>query len=217
MLVLRVPAWLADTNAYVIADGPGGMAVLIDAPPEPEKIGAVLAEHDLAVEGILLTHGHVDHSGGSGALAGTTGAAVSVHPDDDFLTLHPEEQLRSMWGLTPPGSYEVPPRFERLSDGQRLSLAGFDLEVRHTPGHTPGHCCFLLAEQETLFSGDQLFAGSIGRFDFPYGDGDALFRSMRERVMTLDDGVRVLPGHGPETTIGRERKTNPFRFEWEDR
>ena len=156
MLVLRVPAWLADTNAYVIADGPGGMAVLIDAPPEPEKIGAVLAEHDLAVVGILLTHGHVDHSGGSGALAGTTGSAVYVHPDDDFLTLHPEEQLRSMWGMTPPGSYEVPPRFERLSDGQMLSLAGFDLEVRHTPGHTPGHCCFLLADQETLFSGDQL-------------------------------------------------------------
>jgi glyoxylase-like metal-dependent hydrolase (beta-lactamase superfamily II) len=120
-----------------------------------------------------------------------------------------------MWGMSPPGSYDLPERFERLEDGQILDLAGLSFEVRHTPGHTPGHCCFLLADQETLFSGDQLFAGSIGRTDFPYGDGNALFRSMREKVMTLDDGVRVLPGHGPETTIGRERSTNPFRGEWE--
>ena len=214
MLILRVPAWVADTNGYVIADGPGGMAVLIDAPPEPERISGVLVEHDLTVVGILLTHGHVDHSGGSGALAKSTGSAVYVHPDDDFLTLHPLEQLRSMWGMAPPGSYDLPERFESLEDGETLALAGFDFEVRHTPGHTPGHCCFYLDDEETLFSGDQLFAGSIGRFDLPGGDGDSLFRSMRERVMPLDDGVRVLPGHGPETTIGRERATNPFRFEW---
>ena len=215
MLLLRVPAWLTETNGYVIAEGPGSMAVLVDTPPEPEKIAVVLAEHDLAVVGILLTHGHVDHSGGSGALAGSTGSAVYVHPDDDFLTLHPREQLISIFGLAPPGSYDLPPRFERLVDGQTLALAGLDFEVRHTPGHTPGHCCFYLEDQETLFSGDQLFAGSIGRFDLPGGDGEALFQSMRERVMSLDDEVRVLPGHGPETSIGRERATNPFRLEWE--
>ncbi len=163
----------------------------------------------------MLTHGHIDHTGGSGELARATGASVYVHPDDDFLTLHPVEQLRAMFGMTPPGAYDVPEKFEAVSDGDRIRLAGLEFEVRHTPGHTPGHCCFYLEQQETLFSGDQLFAGSIGRFDFPYGDGDALFRSMRERVMTLDDDVRVLPGHGPETTIGRERVANPFRFEWE--
>ncbi|HEY6627603.1 MAG TPA: MBL fold metallo-hydrolase [Acidimicrobiia bacterium] len=215
MLIVRVPAWLADTNAYIVADEPGGMAVVIDAPPEPEKVGAVLAEHGLAAVGILLTHGHIDHSGGSGSLSKTTGASVYVHPDDDFLTLHPAQQLSSMWGMNPPGSYDLPERFESLADGQVLDLAGLSFEVRQTPGHTPGHCCFLLAEQETLFSGDQLFAGSIGRTDFPYGDGAALFRSMREKVMTLDDEVRVLPGHGSETTIGRERATNPFRDNWE--
>jgi glyoxylase-like metal-dependent hydrolase (beta-lactamase superfamily II) len=191
------------------------MAVVVDAPPEPERVGAVAAEHGLAVVGILLTHGHVDHSGGSGALSRATGSAVYIHPDDDFLTLHPTQQLASMFGMSPPGSYDLPERFERLEDGQILELAGLSFEVRHTPGHTPGHCCFFLADQETLFSGDQLFAGSIGRFDFPYGDGEALFRSMREKLMTLDDDVQVLPGHGPGTTIGRERRTNPFRFEWE--
>ncbi len=215
MLIVRVPAWLADTNAYIVADEPGGLAVVIDAPPEPEKVGAVLAEYGLAAVGILLTHGHIDHSGGSGALSRISGAAVYVHPDDDFLTLNPSQQLSSMWGMSPPGSYDLPEHFDRLEDGQVLDLAGLSFEVRHTPGHTPGHCCFLLSDQETLFSGDQLFAGSIGRTDFPYGDGAALFRSMREQVMTLDDGIRVLPGHGPETTIGRERTTNPFRGEWE--
>jgi len=210
-----VPAWLADTNAYIVANESGGLAVVVDAPPDPERVGAVVAEHGLAVAGILLTHGHVDHSGGSGALAASTGASVHVHPDDDFLTLHPAEQLAAMFGMTPPGSYDLPSCFESLAHGQVLDLAGLSFEVRHTPGHTPGHCCFLLADQETLFSGDQLFAGSVGRTDLPRGSWDDLLVSMREQVMTLDDGVRVLPGHGPETTIGRERRSNPFAASWE--
>lgn len=205
-----MPAWLAETNAYIVANEPGGLAVVVDAPPEPEKVGAVLAEHGLAAVGILLTHGHIDHSGGSGVLAASTGASVYVHPDDDFLTLHPSEQLASMFGMTPPGSYELPSRFESLADGQILDLAGLSFEVRHTPGHTPGHCCFLLADQETLFSGDQLFAGSIGRTDLPGGSMPALMRSMAEKVTVLPGDTRVLPGHGPETTIRRELETNPF-------
>lgn len=210
MLIVRVPAWLAETNAYIVASEPGGLAVVVDAPPEPEKVGAVVAEHGLAVVGILLTHGHIDHSGGSGALAVSTGASVYVHPDDDFLTLHPSQQLASMFGMSPPGSYELPERFERLGDGQILDLAGLSFEVRHTPGHTPGHCCFLLADQETLFSGDQLFAGSIGRTDLPGGSMPDLMRSMAEKVTVLPGDTRVLPGHGPETTIRREIETNPF-------
>ncbi|MEX1133575.1 MAG: MBL fold metallo-hydrolase [Acidimicrobiia bacterium] len=210
MLIVRVPAWLAETNAYIVANEPGGLAVVVDAPPEPEKIGAVVAEQGLAVVGILPTHGHVDHSGGSGALAASTGAAVYVHPDDDFLTMHPSQQLAAMFGMTPPGSYELPERFERLVDSQVLDLGGLSFEVRHTPGHTPGHCCFLLANQETLFSGDQLFAGSIGRTDLPGGSMPDLMHSMAEKVTVLPGDTRVLPGHGPETTIRREIETNPF-------
>ncbi|MEX1124828.1 MAG: MBL fold metallo-hydrolase [Acidimicrobiia bacterium] len=210
MLIVRVPAWLAETNAYIVANEPGGLAVVVDAPPDPERVGAVVAEHGLAVVGILLTHGHIDHSGGSGALAASTGASVYVHPDDDFLTLHPSEQLASLFGMTPPGSYDLPSHFERLEDGQILDLAGLSFEVRHTPGHTPGHCCFLLADQETLFSGDQLFAGSIGRTDLPGGSMPDLMRSMAEKVTVLPGDTRVLPGHGPETTIRREIETNPY-------
>jgi glyoxylase-like metal-dependent hydrolase (beta-lactamase superfamily II) len=97
-----------------------------------------------------------------------------------------------------------------LIDAEVLSLAGFALEVRHTPGHTPGHCCFYLEAEETLFSGDQLFARSVGRTDLPGGDWETLLSSMKGRVLDLPDGTQVLPGHGPETTIGAERRHNPF-------
>jgi glyoxylase-like metal-dependent hydrolase (beta-lactamase superfamily II) len=210
----RIPAWLADTNCYVLV-GDNDNAVLIDAPPDPDRIGAHLAEHRLAVVGILLTHGHVDHTGGAGKLAAQSGAVTYVHPDDDFLTLHPIEQLGALFGAKPPGSYEVPERMESLVDGQTLDIAGLTLQVRHTPGHTPGHCCFYSEEEGILFSGDQLFAGSIGRTDLPGGSFERLMASMRDRVMTLDDDTEVLPGHGPFTTIGRERAANPFRSDWE--
>ena len=214
LLIKEIPAWVAETNAYVIADEPGGQAIVVDAPPDPEKIGAYLAEIDVSLVGIALTHGHIDHTGGAGYLARTTGALTYVHPDDDFLTRHPEEQLKAIFGMTPPGEYDLPERFENLADGQSLQIGPVTLEVRQTPGHTPGHCCLYWESEGVLFSGDQLFAGSVGRTDLPGGSWDELMVSMRERVMVLDDEVRVLPGHGPETTIGHERSTNPFRQDW---
>lgn len=213
MQIEVIPAWVAGTNAYLVAfdDGRG---FLVDAPPDPDEIGEHIARLDVAVVGILLTHGHVDHTGGAGKIAAGSGAITYAHPDDEFLTMHPSEQLRRMFGMVPPGSYELPDRIEDLRDGQVLALGDADLEVRHTPGHTPGHCCFYWESEGTMFTGDQLFAGSIGRTDLPGGSYQQLARSMREHVMTLDDDVRVLPGHGPETTIGRERATNPFRGDW---
>ncbi|HEY5890338.1 MAG TPA: MBL fold metallo-hydrolase, partial [Acidimicrobiia bacterium] len=195
---------------YLVFDESDKVAMLVDAPPDPDRIGQVALDLGVSIGAVLLTHGHIDHIGGSGQIAKRFDSQVFVHPDDDFLTLHPVEQATRMFGFLPPGSYEVPDEISALEDGQNLDLAGFSVEVRQTPGHTPGHCCFYLAEQETLFSGDQLFAGSVGRTDLPGGSTAALLESMAARVLTLDDQVRVLPGHGDETTIGWERTTNPF-------
>ena len=210
MLIDSRSLWFAETNTYVLAPERGGAALIIDAPPDPEGVAGLLAHHDLAPVAMLITHGHVDHVGGAGAVARSTGVRAYVHPDDDFLTLDPETQLRSLLGMVPPGDYAPPATFEHLTDGQRLDLAGLTVEVRQTPGHTPGHCCFYLEAEGTLFSGDQLFAGSIGRTDLPGGDFGALMASMSAKVLTLDDDVVVRPGHGPATTIGRERTSNPF-------
>ena len=210
MLITSEALWLAQTNCYLIANEEGGTAVAVDAPPDPDAIARLAKAYDLTVVALLITHGHVDHAGGAGAVNRATGASVYVHRDDDFLTLDPTAQMRSLFGMVPPGDFAPPEEITSLHHGQRLHLAGLEFEVRHTPGHTPGHCCFFIEEEGVLMSGDQLFRGSVGRTDLPGGSWNELISSMNEQVLTLPDEVRVLPGHGPETTIGFERRTNPF-------
>lgn len=202
--------WLAGTNCWVVASDRGGPAVVIDAPPDVAGVAALLARHDLYPAAVLLTHAHIDHLGGAGGVAAAHQAAVHLHPDDEWLARDPEAQLRTMWGARPPGDYEPPHRYAALEHGQSLDMAGMTLDVIHTPGHTPGHCCFHLPDEGLLFSGDQLFAGSIGRTDLPGGDHEALMRSMEQRIVTLPPATDVLPGHGPTTTLARELASNPF-------
>lgn len=216
MILTSAELWAAATNCYVIAPERGGPAVIVDAPPDVDAIVRLLTAQDLVPVALLVTHGHVDHAGGVARVVDQTGVSAYLHPDDDYLVSDPATQLRSIFGFVPPGAEEFAPpdRYVDLTHGQRLEFAGFDFEVRHTPGHTRGHCVFVVEEEGLLFSGDQLFAGSIGRSDLPGGDFRMLMTSMRTHVMTLPDDTRVLPGHGPETTIGRERVVNPFIVEY---
>ena len=211
-LIAGTPLWVADTNCFVVAPEPGGPAVIVDAPPDPEGVAVLLAKHDLYPEAVLITHGHVDHTGGTGRISRSTGATAYLHPADDWLAQDPSSQLLTLFGALPDGAnnFAPPETFTWLADGEKLDLAGLTWEVLHTPGHTPGHCCFLLGDEGVLFSGDQLFSGSVGRTDLPGGSWAELMKSMKEKVLVLDDAVDILPGHGPVTTLGHERAFNPF-------
>ena len=213
ILIDAEPLWAFQTNTYVVAAERGGAAVVIDAPPDPQGIGGLLARHDLTPVAALVTHGHIDHVGGVDGIVSPTVSAY-LHPDDLDMARHPGEQLRRLLGADPfGGTAVVTAPFTDLVDDDLLELAGIRFRVLHTPGHTPGHCCFVLEDEGVLFSGDQLFAGSIGRTDLPGGSYPTLMASMADRILPLPDETRVLPGHGPSTTLADERRTNPFLLE----
>jgi glyoxylase-like metal-dependent hydrolase (beta-lactamase superfamily II) len=211
VLIDAAPLWHFQTNTYVIAPDAGGPAVVVDAPPEPEGVGALLARHDLTPVAVLVTHGHIDHVGGVDGIASPTVRAY-LHPDDVNMARHPGEQLRALLGTTFASDDEelISTQFHDLVDGETLDIAGLSFDVLHTPGHTPGHCCFHVRDAGVLFSGDHLFQGSIGRTDLPGGSYETLMESMAARILPLPEDTAVLPGHGPTTTLAAERMLNPF-------
>ncbi|MDH3538924.1 MAG: MBL fold metallo-hydrolase, partial [Acidimicrobiia bacterium] len=147
MLIDSRELWLAGTNCYIVAPEHGGLAVVVDAPPDPDGVAQLLKVHDLTPVALLLTHAHVDHLGGAGSLTRSYEVSAYLHPDDGWLAESPEAQLRALFGMVPPGDYAPPRRFVDLRDGDLLELAGMSLQVLHTPGHTPGHCCFLMSSE----------------------------------------------------------------------
>ncbi len=218
MLLERIRLWVADTNAWIVAPaGPGGECLLVDAPPDPAAILHLLQRLQLRLVALLTTHGHVDHIGGTGPVvrAQDHEVPVHVHDGDRHMLLDPIGTGGALGRLLEAEGLDVrPPELIcDLDDGQRVSGAGVALTAVHTPGHTAGSTCFQLdvdGEAPMLFSGDHLFKGSIGRTDLPGGSFEALMSSMAEKILPMADDVRVLPGHGPITTVGHERATNPF-------
>ncbi len=222
MRIWELSLWLAETNSYVVAaDGPGGECVLVDAPPDPRAILELLGRNGLRLVALLSTHGHVDHIGGVSSVVrgvaadGSPAVPVHIHDEDRHMLLDPIGTSGAFGGYLAQESLDVrpPERIEGLDDGQVVRGAGLTFTAIHTPGHTRGSVCFRLAvdgEAPMLFSGDHLFAGSIGRTDLPGGSYEALVASMHEKVLPLEDELVVLPGHGRRTTLGHERRTNPF-------
>ena len=191
-------------NCYIAACEESKEAVVIDPGDEADRINRILKEHDLQLKYIINTHGHVDHIGGVAGLLEKVDAPFLLHQDDMYLLEGlPSDPLQAYLQITPP-----PPPSGFLKDGGNIEVGSLKFQVLHTPGHTPGCVCFL--EGEHVFSGDTLFAGSIGRTDLPGGNHAQLLNSVREKLFPLDDQVTVHPGHGPATTIARERQVNPY-------
>lgn len=223
MLIEGLPLWVAATNAWIVApSGPGGECVLIDAPPDPTSIIERLQHHGLRLVALLNTHGHVDHVGGVKEVvkAQEHDIAVHIHDHDRHMLMDPIGTSGVMGRYLYDLDVSPPELVYGLDDGQKVSGAGMTFTALHTPGHTQGSVCFLMevdGEPPVLFSGDHLFAGSIGRTDLPGGDFDMLMESMAEKILPMSDDVHVLPGHGQTTTVGHERRTNPFLLELQQR
>ncbi|MEV0128194.1 MBL fold metallo-hydrolase [Dactylosporangium sp. NPDC050688] len=211
MLVAGFPAEAFGTNCYVVAPAPGEQCVVIDPGiGVVDRLDAVLAEHRLQPTAVLLTHGHLDHTFSVTPVCGARGITAYIHPDDGDMLADPTKglstDLTALFGgrLTWAEPEDVAP----LADGMTLKIAGLELVVDHAPGHTRGSVMFR-ADSE-IFTGDVLFKGSIGRTDLPGGSMAQMMASLRDKVLTLPDDLVVLPGHGPQTTIGRERAGNPY-------
>ncbi len=195
------------SNCYVAAGQAGGSAVVIDAGQDAAPVlKERLEAHGLTLEAVLLTHGHIDHIWSAAEVADAAGVPAYIHPGDRYMLDDPGAALGRM-GM---GRFEIatPADVRDLSDGDRFTFGDLTLETCHTPGHTPGHCVFVT--DGIVFSGDLIFQGSIGRTDFPGGSLDDLMDSIRRVILPMDDDVVILSGHGPETTVGIERRTNPF-------
>ena len=201
-------------NGFVVSCERTRQAIYIDPGDEVADLLAYVARESLTVVGILLTHAHVDHVSGAAAARRALDAPIWLHPDDAFIYSRAVAQ-GAMFGY----DLEQPPPVDRWFElPGPIAFGDYEVFVHHTPGHCPGNVCLQVGKRGTvgmdLFVGDTLFAGSIGRTDLPGCDRDQLRRSITDVLLAFGDDARVRPGHGPDTTIGRERQTNPFLLEW---
>ncbi|GAA0930590.1 MBL fold metallo-hydrolase [Kribbella koreensis] len=220
MLIAGFPAGSWGTNCYVVATGQGAECIVIDPGQDATSgVEQVVRENKLKPVAVLLTHGHIDHMFSVLPVCGTYDSTAWIHADDRHLLADPmagisQETARMLLGGN--HTFAEPDDVQELKDGQQLELAGLQFTVDHTPGHTRGSVTFTtpyLGPEDVpavLFSGDVLFAGSIGRTDLPGGDHPAMLHTLATKILPMRDEIVVLPGHGGQTTIGREKATNPY-------
>jgi hydroxyacylglutathione hydrolase len=223
MLLASFPAGPWQTNCYVVATGAGEECLIIDPGFEAQAgLRELLAEHRLKPVAVVLTHGHLDHLFSVTPLCKSYASSCWVHGSDrvllsdPWLAMGPETRVMVEQLTGHRVTFHEPNDVHELVDGARVELAGLTLDVLHAPGHTPGSSMYTTpyADSDTVdeivFTGDVLFAGSIGRTDLPGGDPTAMLQSLRTKVLPLPDSAAVLPGHGPQTTMARERASNPY-------
>jgi hydroxyacylglutathione hydrolase len=216
VLIAGFPAGSFAANCYLLASGPGAECLIIDPGQDAEQgIDEIIERYRLRPVAVLATHGHIDHIWSVAPVCGAKGIPAYIHPDDRALLSDPGRGLALAAGQQLFGglTFTEPADVLALADGMKIELAGLELVVDHAPGHTPGSVTFRLpgvTEPGTLFSGDVLFAGSIGRTDLPGGDYETMLASLARVCLPLPDETVVLAGHGPQTTIGAERASNPF-------
>jgi hydroxyacylglutathione hydrolase len=193
-------------NCYLVGDGSSDEGIIIDPGDEPDVIEKAIQKNKLNIKYIVVTHGHIDHIGALREIKGSTGAEVCIYKSGEAsLSRERVNAMSAMFGL----SYAVPlPPDRLLEEGARLDVGKLSFLVLHTPGHSPDSIC--LAGAGVVFSGDTLFSGSIGRYDFPGGSFTELMHSIKTKLMVLPDSTVVHPGHGPSSTIGEERCDNPY-------
>jgi len=194
-----------DTNCYLAADPTSLEALIIDPGGDPHAVAEAVRSEGFTARGIVNTHAHADHTAANDALRGQFGCPVMIHELDAPALTDPEANLSAFAGHA---ELAVSPADRLLKDGDEIRIGELVFQVMHTPGHTPGGICLLM--DRVLLSGDTLFAGGIGRTDFPGGSYERLIESIHSRLFVLPDDTAVYPGHGPETTIGNERGTNPW-------
>jgi glyoxylase-like metal-dependent hydrolase (beta-lactamase superfamily II) len=206
MIIETFPVGPLQCNCTILGDEQAGEAIVIDPGDEISRIHRRLTELGLTLKQILITHAHIDHVGGALKLKRLTGAPIFLN-ENDLPQLDLMDEQAAWLGIATP---ETAPPDDSLPDGAIIGLPSLPAHVIHTPGHTQGSVCLHFAPLKLLIAGDTLFAGSIGRTDLPGGDSDQIIDSIHSRLLALPEETRVLPGHGPATTIGTERKSNPF-------
>jgi len=193
------------TNCYILGGEEDRRGLVIDPGDEAERIAAEIVAEGLCVQAILLTHSHFDHVLAADALRAATGAPIAIHTAEADWLAHPPAPLRAYVDPWPAFSAD-----RTLADGDVLEVGALTVRVLHTPGHSPGGASYWVAGEGVVFCGDALFREGIGRTDLPGGDGETLAQSIRERLFTLPEETIAYPGHGPSTTIGHERRRNPW-------